>query len=123
MAKRFIDTGLFDDPWFMELSKDGKMLWIYLITKCNHAGIIDINNKLCKVQTDIENIETVIQELGNRLVRVDKQLFFIPKFIYYQYPKFPQSTVLQQKSAIEILTKYGLFKNGKLTVDKELNKS
>jgi hypothetical protein len=120
MAKRFIDTGLFDDPWFMELSKDGKMLWVYLITKCNHAGIIDINNKLCKFQTDIENIDTVIQELGDRLHRVDKQLFFIPKFIYYQYPKFPQSKVMQQKSAIEILTKYGLFKEGKLTVNKEL---
>ena len=106
MAKRFIDTGLFDDSWFMDLSKDAKLLWIYLITKCNHAGIIEFNSKLWQFQTGIKSIDTVIKQLSNRLVSVKEQYFFIPKFLYYQYPNFPNSNVKAQKSAINILKSF-----------------
>ena len=109
MSKRFIDTGLFDDDWFMDLSKDAKLLWIYFITKCNHAGILKLNKKLCQVQTDIRDIDTVIKQLGNRLVTVSKHLYFIPKYIDFQYPGFPNSKVRQQQSAVDILDKYGLL--------------
>lgn len=122
MAKRFIDTELFDDPWFMDLSKDGKLFWLYLITKCNHAGIVELNEKLCKFQTDIKSMPTVTKELGNRLVIVSEGLFFLPKFIKFQYPNFPNSNVKQQKSAIEILGKYNLFSNGTLTLPEHLDK-
>ena len=120
MAKRFIDTGIFDDDWFMELPKDAKLLWLYLITKCDHAGIIKLNEKLCKVQTDIKDLETVIKQLGNRLVRLSEHLYFIPKFIQFQYPGFPNSAVRQQHSALEILMKHGLIQDGKITLKKEL---
>ncbi len=123
MAKRFIDTGLFDDDWFMDLSKDAKLLWIYFITKCDHAGTIKLNEKLCKVQTDIKDLESIIKQLGNRLVTVSEHIYFIPKFIEYQYPGFPNSKVRQQQSAVEILVKYGLFDKEKLTLIKQLNNS
>ena len=123
MAKRFIDTGLFDDDWFMELSKDCKLLWLYFITKCDHAGMIKVNEKLCKVQTDIKDIAGTIKDLGNRIVTVSEHLYFIPKFIEFQYPGFPNSAVRQQHSALEILMKHGLIKDGKLTLTKELTNS
>ena len=120
MSKRFIDTGIFDDEWFMNLSQEGKLLWIYFITKCDHAGILKLNVKLCKVQTDIKSIDAVIKELSNRLVTVSEHLFFIPKFIEFQYPGFPNSKVRQQQSAVDILTKYKLFDKDIITVSKEL---
>jgi hypothetical protein len=123
MSKRFIDTGIFDDDWFMDLSKDAKLLWLFLITKCDHAGILKLNEKLCKVQTDIKDLDTVIKQLGNRLVRVNDHLYFIPKFIEFQYPGFPKSKVKQQESAVEILRKYGLFDNGNITVTEQLDNS
>jgi hypothetical protein len=123
MSKRFIDTGIFDDDWFMDLSKDGKLLWLYLITKCNHAGMIKINLKLCKVQTGINDILTVIKELDNRLVTVREQLYFIPKFIVFQYPGFPNSKAKAQQSAIEILKKYSLLDENNLTVTQLLPNS
>lgn len=109
MAKRFIETGMFDDPWFMNLTKDGKMFWVYLITKCDHAGIMQLNEKLCKFQTGIDSIERVIKELGNRLYSIGNCVYFIPKFILFQYPNFPMSTVKQQQGAVERLCKYGLY--------------
>lgn len=120
MAKRFIDTGLFDDEWFMELSKEGKILWIYFITKCDHAGLIHLNLKLASVQTGIKDLSTTIKELGNRLVTVKEQLYFIPKYISFQYPGFPNSNVRQQASAIELLLKYDLLDKTSLTVKQEL---
>ena len=123
MSKRFIDTKLFDDGWFMNLSKDGKLLWLYMITKCDHAGIIELNNKLVKFQTEIKSIQTVTKELSNRLITIKQNLFFIPKFIEFQYPNFPNSNVRQQQSAIAILEKYGLFLDGDLIVNKQLTNS
>jgi hypothetical protein len=123
MSKRFIDTGLFDDDWFMELSKDAKILWLYFITKCDHAGMIKLNPKLCKVQTDIKELEIVIKQLSNRLVTVSEHLYFIPKFIDFQYPGFPNSKVRSQISAIAILKKHGLIDEENLTLIKGLDNS
>ena len=123
MAKRFIDTKIFDDSWFMELSLESKLLWIYLITKCNHAGIIEYNKKLWEFHTGLNSLETVIKELTNRLVSVnDSKYYFIPKFITYQYPNFPNSKVRAQDSAIKILIGFGLFDEQNLTVNKPLDK-
>ncbi len=120
MAKRFIDTGLFDDQWFMNLSKDAKLLWIYLITKCDHAGIIEINERLIEFQTGIKSFKTTGAELGSRLYFVRESYYFIPKYIDFQYPNFPNSRVRQQESAIKILVKYGLFDESKETFNKDI---
>jgi hypothetical protein len=123
MAKRFIDTGLFDDDWFMNLSKDAKILWIYFLTKCDHAGMLKLNARLCEVQTGIKDLNGTIKLLGNRIITVSERLYFIPKFLQYQYPGFPYSKAKAQLSAIEILTKHGLFIDGKLTVAELLTNS
>lgn len=123
MAKRFIDTGIFDDPWFMDLSKDGKILWLYFKTKCNHAGILNLNIKLCKVQTGVNDIPTVIKELGNRLVTLPQLLYFIPEFVEEQYPGFPDCKFKAALSALDILEKLNLIKNGKVTLTEELSNS
>lgn len=115
MAKRFIDTGMFDDNWFMDLSKDSKLLYLYVITKCSHAGLIEFNERLCKFQTGISDLKGAVKGLGNRLITVKEGFFFVPKFLFFQYPNFPNSNVFQQKTALEELTKLGLFKDGKLT--------
>lgn len=114
MARRYIDTGLFDDPWYMDLSKDAKILFTYYITKCTHAGLLELNEKLCKVQTGVTDIRGALEGLQSRLIEVREGLFFMPKFLFFQYPKFPQSKVFQQRAALEELTKLGLFKEGKL---------
>lgn len=120
MAKRFIDTELFSDEWFMDLSKDCKLMWIYLITNCDHAGIISLNKKLCKFQSGILDIDNTLKQLGNRLLTINKGLIFIPKYLEFQYPNFPNSKVRQQKSAIDILISKGIYDKENLTLSKGL---
>ena len=122
MAKRMIDTNIFRDPWFMDLSKDGKLIWIYLFCNCDHAGMYELNGKLLKFETGITDIDKAFEQLGNRCLRVKQGLYFIPKFLYFQYPSFPNSKVKAQDSAIKILEQSNLFKEGKLTVTQPLDK-
>lgn len=114
---------MFDDTWFMDLSKDAKIAWIYLITKCDHAGIIEINERLFKVQTGVNSWSTVHNELGNRLYNLRDMYFFIPKFIQFQYPGFPKSNVNQQTGAIKRLCEFGLFCDGQLIDIQQFNSS
>lgn len=124
MAKRFIDTEIFNDPWFMDLSPNTKLLFIYMITNCDHAGIIDINWKLTEFQTGIKQLtksyNTLIRELGNRIISLKDTYFFIPKFISFQYPGFPKSHVRQQEGAIRRLKEFNLWDEENLTLNKEL---
>lgn len=127
MAKRFIDTEIFNDDWFMELSKDAKLFYIYFITNCDHAGILKLNFKIAELQTGINSIETVLNELSNCLLTLkSNNVFFMPSFIKYQYPDFPKSKVKQQDSALKILLSYGINEDkikSLITVSKELNNS
>jgi hypothetical protein len=126
MSKRFIDTNLFSDEWFNELSKDCKLFFIYHITTCDHAGILKLNKKLCEFQTGIKSIETVIKELGNSYITLKEGVYWMPKFLKFQYPNFPKSNVRQQQGAINILLTYGINTeniNTYLTVNKELPNS
>ena len=48
MAKRFTDSTKWDDPFFADLSNDYKLLWIYILDKCDHAGIYKVNKKMAE---------------------------------------------------------------------------
>lgn len=121
MAKRFIDTGLFKDSWYSSLKKDAKLAWIWLLMSCDHAGIIDLNIKLMRFETEINSLETVIKELGNRLIYLRDNYHFIPKFITYQY-KTLNPVVKAHKSVIDRLNSFNLL-NDNLTVKQQLGNS
>jgi len=86
MAKRFIDTKIWDKAWFRKLTPDSKLLWVYILTKCDHAGILDgdweaasffIGNKM--------NDNRIPEVIKDKMVSIDNDQYFIPSFIEYQY--------------------------------------
>jgi len=109
MAKRFIDTKLFKDSWFSNLSKDAKLLYIYLITNCDHAGIIDFNAKLIDFETEIKGSARVRQELGKCLIHLRDNYFFIVKFPNYQYKDFSEGNNNIKSSVIKRLNEFNLL--------------
>lgn len=119
MAKRFIDTGIFDDEWFMDLSDKGKIFWVFLFTKCDHAGIVKNNDTLFKFYLGVDDIEPLYEEMGKRVVRINNTYTFLPKFIKFQYPKGLSHNVKAQESAIEILDKHGLWDSEEDSLKKE----
>ena len=51
MSKRFMDTTLWDNSWFLDLSPEFKNIWQYLERNCDCSGIwpIDIPQLKCKI--------------------------------------------------------------------------
>jgi len=43
MPKRFADTNLFLESWYLDLSFESKMIWLFLERSCDHAGIWEID--------------------------------------------------------------------------------
>ena len=115
---------MFNDEWFMDLSPEAKLLYVYFITTCDHAGIVDINWKLAEFLTKIKDLgkryKTLIKEFGDRFVYLEKSYYFLPKFIWFQYPGFPKSNVNQQQGAIRRLKEFDLYDEESQTLNKEL---
>ena len=127
MAKRFIDTTLFDDSWFMKLKPSTKLVFIYFITNCDHAGIIDFNIELAEFKTKIKGLasswSTVAKELDNHLVTLRDNYYFMPSFIKFQYSKGLNANVKPQLSVINRLKEFNLFDEENKTVIKGLSNS
>ena len=91
MSRRFTDTEKWDDPWYSELDKEGKLLYNYLNDKCSHAGIWKPNFKHMKFYCDSERADNEIIELfSDRVYKFDDK-WLLPKFLRYQYPRGLQS--------------------------------
>ena len=121
MAKRLTDTEKWKDPFFNELSSDYKLVWIYLLDDCNHAGIWKKSIKRLNFDCSTNLTENdILKTFGSRIVPVSDDKWFIPKFVYFQYGKeFIKSKQKSILSAIEILNEFNLIKEdgkGNLTL-------
>jgi len=87
MPKRFTETLKWDDPWFRALSPDAKLLWFWLVDKCDSAGIITPDFALCEFQTGIKRAFEHMAELESRVTEISEGRFIICKFIEFQHGK------------------------------------
>ena len=87
MAKRFIDTKIWDKAWFRKLSTKNKLVWIYLLGKCDHAGIWDADWELAEFiigeSVTYDELPDVIKDKMEYIEGEDQ--YFIPSFIDFQY--------------------------------------
>lgn len=121
MAKRFTDSEKWKDPFFEELNKDLKLAWLYLLDDCDHAGIWKKSIKRLNFSLDTNfTEEDLLKAFKDRIVILNADKWFIPKFITFQYGndffKSKQKAVI---SAIKILNENNLIKeldNGLLTL-------
>lgn len=128
MAKRFTDSAKWDDPFFADLSNEYKLLWIYILDKCDHAGIFKVNTKMAEfcigTKFDWKAVQGVFT---GRIQTLNGEKWFIPKFIKFQYGVLAKQNRVHN-SIIQILKKEGVFKplkrsvNGRKDKDKEQDK-
>ena len=109
MANRFTDSGKWDDPWFRKLPCKYKAFWIFILDKCNHAGIwkVDFESASFHIGETITS-EDVLLQFSDRIYPF-KDKWFITKFIFFQYGILSKVNRVHN-SVIEILKKEGLYK-------------
>lgn len=108
MPKRLTDTGKWDDPWFQDLPSKYKLLWIYLLDKCDHAGIWEVNfkNAIYFIGEHLEQSE-VKRVLQNRVNFMNDKYWNLVKFIDFQYGGVKNDSV--GKSVQKVLKRHNLL--------------
>lgn len=114
MAKRFTDSEKWKKRFFKKLCCKYKLLWLYILDDCNHAGIWDIDLEVAGLRVGEEFKEKeVLNIFKDNVIPIDNnEKWFVPKFIEFQYGELnPESRVHQ--SVIKILDKYNLNQKDK----------
>jgi hypothetical protein len=103
MSKRFTDTNIWDQSWFLELSPESKNIWQFLEKSCDCAGIwkIDIPEMRRKIGYKNINLSNFLEEVNrdynkltgepvvrNRVMLIaDDTKLWLTGFISFQYEK------------------------------------
>lgn len=105
--KRFTETQKWEDPWFRRLRPEIKLLWQWILDRCDNAGVIDPDIDLASFQIGYQYPMDILLEFGERVIKLPCGKWFIPKFIAFQYGQL--STDCKAHKPIFIsLEKHGL---------------
>ena len=112
MAKRFTDSEKWEDGWFIDLTTEQKLIWIYLLDHCDNAGLWKINIKnLNYFCSTIISVEDIFNLFKNRITKINNDIAIINKFCYFQYgPDFLNSKNKAVISAVNKLIQLGIVK-------------
>jgi len=85
MSKRFTDTDKWDDKWFRGLGPASKLLFIFIIDRCNLGGYYEIDEADIAFRTGLpeDKILGAIQGLDRGLIRKGDWVW-VKKFLYHQ---------------------------------------
>lgn len=54
-VKRFSETLKWDDPWFQQLPGHQKLIFLYVIDRCDNAGFLEINEAVLLMHTGLNH--------------------------------------------------------------------
>ena len=83
--KRFTENQKWADQWFRKLDPQLKLLWLWLLDNCDHAGVIDFDPELAAFHIGYPYPIDTLSKLGERVTQIDGGKYFILKFIEFQY--------------------------------------
>jgi hypothetical protein len=85
MSKRFTCTEKWERPWFRELSSKYKLLWFYILDKCDFAGIYYVDLKLAQFMLNEKfDLNDVIKAFNKQII-INGNRWLIIDFVFFQY--------------------------------------
>lgn len=89
MAKRFTETEIWEEDWFLDMPNEYRLFWYYMLSKCDHAGVFKPNiNRFNNSGTKKINREKAFDffNQGKERIRVTaKKNWWIIDFFSFQY--------------------------------------
>jgi len=113
MPKRFTDTEKWKKGFIRNLPTKYKLLWLYILDDCNHAGLWDVDLEVAEIRIGAKiNTKEAIKYYSKNIKIFDNgNKWFIPKFIEFQYGQLNEN-VNAHKSVIRLIEKYDLYNIG-----------
>jgi hypothetical protein len=109
MAKRFTDTAKWSKSWFCDLPIKMKIVWIYLVDNCDHAGIWSVNMRLMEFQIGSKITDQELNEsFGKKIIWLNNKKLWIRPFFEFQYGS-KSNDWAAKRSALKSLAKYDLI--------------
>lgn len=88
MAKRFTDTEIWSEDWYLDMPSEYKLLWNFVLSKCNHAGIWKPNKFLFTSTCGQVDLKKAVEYFNNgkiRIIVLESGNWFFPGFFSFQY--------------------------------------
>jgi hypothetical protein len=102
MSKRFIDTTLWDRPWFMELVPSEKLAFYYIISQCNNVGVWAANFRLAEFQIGTQlDWEKFAGKCHGNIFILSEYKWFIVDYVKFQHPDFNASYETSKNNAVK----------------------
>lgn len=112
MAKRFSDTEIWSEDWFLEMPNEYKLFWFYMLSNCDHAGLFKVNLRsfsgLLEVNLTTDCALKLFNSGKDRIRVINPSLWFIEDFFVYQYGTTFNTNNRLHESIEKIYTKYGI---------------
>jgi len=110
MAKRFSDTEKWKKPFIRRLEAPYKLLWIYILDECDHAGIWQVDFQIAEIKIGEKlDMQKALVQFGNKIHVFDSgEKWFVPGFIDFQYGGLLNPSNRVHSSVLTILEKYNL---------------
>jgi len=86
---RTVNSYIWEDPWFFDLSAEQKLLFMYLVTSqhTDQLGIFKANIKYISIETGlkVKDINSLLRSLYPKVIYIPElKLIFIKNFLRYQ---------------------------------------
>lgn len=83
--KRFTETAKWDDPWFRSLSGPAKLVFLYIIDRCNNAGFWEMDEESITYHTKLESkhVEGALKAL-TRGIKAASGWVWVRRFLRHQ---------------------------------------
>ena len=85
--QRITDTNKWTDDWFLDLSPNGKLIFMFLCEKCDDAGFFKLSTKHMHpfLKIPAADIVKAIKELGDKIIfNSSREKIWIRNFLFYQ---------------------------------------
>lgn len=110
--KRFTDTNIWDEDWFITMPPAYRLLWIWIKDKCDHSGIWKPNLKTFENLNGTVDLEKAVEYFNTldkvRIIKLTNGKFFLPGFFVFQYGATLNLNNNVHASALKILNSNGL---------------
>lgn len=110
MAKRFTDTDKWKKPFIRGLHGAYKLLWMYILDDCDHAGIWQVDLEVAQVRIGEQlDCNIALSQFSEKIIPFSNgEKWFIPSFIDFQYGALnPDNRA--HGSVLNLLKKYNLI--------------